>query len=84
MGRKCADGQLDGMAVFTDEDVHSCELGGGRVVSDGNTGGCGASNIAAMGSQRNREEVLFPRTRRSRRCGEFVLAAGSIPRCKPR
>ena len=60
MGRKCAGGQLDGMAVFTDEDVHSCELGGGRVVSDGNTGGCGASNIAAMAVPAKSRGSLVP------------------------
>ena len=49
MGRKCVDGQLDGMAVFTDEDVHSCELGGGHIVSDGSgSAACGASSVAAM------------------------------------
>lgn len=53
MGRTCAGGFLDGMAVFTDDDVHACNNGGGHVVGTTGGGGCTASNIAAMtpGSQ---------------------------------
>src|SRR5689334_19904069 len=48
MGRTCVGGFLDGMAVFIDEDVHACVNGGGRVVGETGSGGCGATSISEM------------------------------------
>lgn len=47
MGRTCAGGVLDGMAVFIDEDVRACINGGGHIVGSTESG-CGASSIQQM------------------------------------